>query len=248
MTNKEKLIDYLYGEMSGEERQKFEAILTVDPELKAELEQLQNTRIELSELHDIELETPIIQLNTTRIDLKKWIIRTGIAASFLLMLYFLNTRIEVQSNGFALTFGQTETEPVANPDLEEKMQLLAELDALVKAQEDKWNTKYEEMNKGWNEKFQQQQKTFFVSNKKNSKQALGEKDFLELANMVQDMQLQQQQELNALLNELYQQWQETRNKDLQLIEKEFVNLYQNLQDQQLETEAVLNRIVTAGDR
>ena len=87
MNREERLMAYLYGEMEAEEKLAFEKEIEGDPELRAEIGELQETQFCLQELPDLQPEATVLSLGqSARIDWRKWGVRLGIAASFLLLL------------------------------------------------------------------------------------------------------------------------------------------------------------------
>ena len=54
-----------------------------------------------------------------------------------------------------------------------------------------------------------------------------EKEITELAGLLQNLQLRQQEEIQLIMANFWDHWQQTRAADLQSIESEFANLYQS---------------------
>lgn len=65
MNQEEKLIDYLYGEMTSAEKQAFEQKLQQNPALQKDLEALQESRIFLADLPEVQPPATVITLKVT---------------------------------------------------------------------------------------------------------------------------------------------------------------------------------------
>ena len=90
MNQEEKLMDYLYGEMSASEKQAFEKELANNPTLKAALAELQGSREFLADLPDIQPTTKVVTLIAKKDNWRKWVIPLSMAASFLLLLKMID--------------------------------------------------------------------------------------------------------------------------------------------------------------
>ena len=107
MNREERLMAYLYGEMEAEEKIAFEKEIEQDPELRAELGEFQETQFCLQELPDLQPEATVLSLGgTSNFNWRKWGVRLGVAASFLLLLGLTNARMEFSEGSFVIAFGK----------------------------------------------------------------------------------------------------------------------------------------------
>ena len=241
MTDKlDRLMDYLYGEMVEAERRGFEEELARDPELRAELAALRESRGMLGALPDAQPEAGVRAMPARRIIRAKWPLRAGMAAAFLLLLYLFGARLEVGPRGvvFALGTPPPETEKVITGDgaLAGFQQALKERDLRLERQLQEMDSLWMQRLSARERHLQQtwaQQLAGRPALREEEMDALirqfREAELPELAGLIQNLQLQQQQELRLLLADFWNHWQQTRAADLESIESEFVNLYQNVE-------------------
>jgi hypothetical protein len=115
MNHTQQLMDYLYEEMTADERTSFEHLLAHDADLRNELEELRGTQGMLREWKD-EVPAPLtlIPAGSPRI-LHRTSFAAGIAASFFvltLVTLLAGGTFHKQENGFSLTLG-TSVEPAS---------------------------------------------------------------------------------------------------------------------------------------
>lgn len=256
MSKENQIIDYLYGEMTAAEKAAFEKAMLEDPGLAREVSLLQETRHQLSDLEAIEPEStqPLVIRPMYKNHGKIWTWRLGIAASLLLLLSFLQTRIEFSSNGFTVSFGKTVP---ANPDdfvKDASREWMVQTEKLLDNRQHKLEAQIMHMDsslKGWivqrDEQRQQEWQIQFAAMK--NKQAQNQSELIrqvtkegvpELTSVVQHLQIKQQQEIQQMLTAFWQEWQATRATDLHSISKEFTNLYRNVE----ETDALLVNLIS----
>lgn len=258
MNKEERLIAYLYGEMETEERLAFEKELESDPDLRAELGSFQETQSCLQELPDIQPKATILSLGTTTsFDWRRWGTRLAVAASFLLLLGLTNARMEFSDGSFVIAFGKERSTKVKGAAAETYAQQTEAFKATLLEKEVEFNQKLATMDSLWqaqlvaNSEAQQlaitQQWQRFQARRQADLVALQtqfkEEQLPQFAALLQNMQVSQQQELQAIIDGLYTDWEETRLLDLKAIETEFVHLYQNVERNHTETAAVLDDIV-----
>lgn len=257
MNTEEKLIDYLYGEMSAAEKAAFEEELQRNPELQKELAELQESRTFLADLPDVQPPATIVALKPKRLKWQRWAIPAGIAASLLILLELFNFQVVTTENGFAFSFGETKEQiqelPAEKPQyvtISEVQQLLEsrakayQSDALLRDSiwQNRMNQQEEIMQQYLNRQmvaYQNQQAKDFKTFAKNLRQ----EEFPEMANLVQNLLNQHQEETRLMFGEAWTNWQETRSNDLNTIKSEFANVYQN----QNETDALLLNVISTGD-
>lgn len=255
MDEKERLIDYLYGEMTETERREFEDLLSRDEELRVELNTLRQTRQQLAELPGIQPEATVVTIEAHRPGWAKWTWRAGTAVAVILLLALLNPRLEIGGNGLMLTLG--------NPSVEKEEVKAENVLAGFQAQLDKrdrelerkllqldtqWQNRLTEREERLQQNWDQQLVAYQVRRQQDLEQFaqyLVNREMPELVTLVQDLQLEQREELRLLLTQFWNQWQETRAADLESIETEFVNVYRNVELNQSETEAILQSIVAS---
>lgn len=109
------IIDYLYGSMTPEIKEKFETYLSTHPELQKELNDLRQTQNILPSFQDAEVIPPVpipgTQANRLQRS-RKWLYPVSIAASVAIILvtgYLTNFRMSFNDNGFDIGFAAPET-------------------------------------------------------------------------------------------------------------------------------------------
>ena len=258
MDNKERLIDYLYGEMAEAERREFEQLLADDNELQAELEALSQTRERLAEMPEVRSEATVITVAEPRISWRKWGLRAGVAAIAVLMLSLANTRLEVGANGLVFTMGKT-TSSMEVTAIENGKEVLATLQTQFSKRDRELDEKLLQLDTLWQnrlvkreEQLQQSwdhQLELYQSRRRQELQQFAQylvsEEMPDLITLVQQLQLEQQEELQLLLSQFWNQWQDIRAADMKSIETEFVNLYKNVELNQTETEAILKDVLTS---
>jgi hypothetical protein len=258
MDNKERLIDYLYGEMAEAERHEFEQLLARDHELQAELEVLSQTRQRLAEMPEVRPEATVLTVAAPRIFWKKWGLRVGVAAIAVLLLSLANARLEVGTNGLVFTIGKP-APPIEMGEVENGTELLAtlqnrfskrdrELDEKLLQLDSIWQNRLvkreEQLQQSWDSQLSRYQSRRQQELQQFVKYLVSE-EMPDLVTLVQHLQLEQQEELQVLLSRFWNEWQDTRAADMKSIETEFVNLYKNVEFNQTETEAILKDVLTS---
>lgn len=225
MNKKEKLIDYLYGEMDEAARQDFERQLAADASLRAELEALQHTRQTIQELPAAEPPLRLVTLPARPSPWKRWAGATAVAAGFFLLLGLLTPRIELGNGKLVLTLGRSAEQVPATPHTPPPApdQQLARLDSLW---QERLLAREAALRQEWQELLTATAKSQEAKARRYADQQWNEQ-LPQLAGMMQDLQLQQQQELQLLLTGFWEHYQQTRAADLQSIETEFANLYRS---------------------
>ncbi|MBX2875764.1 MAG: hypothetical protein KTR30_26835 [Saprospiraceae bacterium] len=258
MNREERLMAYLYGEMEAEEKLAFEKEIEGDPELRAELGEFQETQFCLQELPDLQPEATVLSLGgASNFDWRKWGLRLGVAASFLLLLGLTNARMEFSEGSFVIAFGKERVIQDRGESKAAIAQQATEFKAALLEKERVLNQKLVAMDSLWqnqlaaNSEAQQlaiaQQWQRFQAKRQADFAALQtqfkEEQLPQFAALLQNMQVAQKQELQDIISGLYTDWEETRILDLKAIETEFVHLYKNVERNHTETAAVLDDIV-----
>lgn len=219
---KELLIDYIFNEMTDQQRSKFEKQLEVDPELRKELEELQSTR---KLLQNVPIETPSYKLvmmapnrnqnedpkksSNTNL-LKKYPGLTtvlAVAACLLIILMsaaFVDLNIGQTEQGFYLTFGEAptlKTEPVQQGMSKEEVRDMID-------------------------------------------QIRQENSFL-LASMIEQVHEQQNEQLEEAINVLTDYYDQRRQQDLRLISQGIAQLEQDTYYRLRQTDETLGDLIYA---
>ncbi len=254
MNREELLMDYLYGEMNEEQRQAFEKMIAADPDLARELAELQDTRSLMAELDEVQPTPTVVSIQQYVSPWKKWRWPLGIAASFLLLLSWLNPRLQVGNGALTFSLGKV---AVAESNAEPAFDVEALYDktaAMLKEQEERLDRKVLQVDASWQEKWRQQEQHMVVNWQRQQKRQTEEiiaqfqsEQLPEIASLVQSLQIQQQQELQSLLTNFWQEYQKTRLSDLESIGTEFTNVYNNVELNKNETEAMFVNLLSNGD-
>ena len=257
MNQEEKLIDYLYGEMSETEKQAFEQELKNNPALKAELAALQEGRDLLSDLSDVQPPTKVVALKSKSVDWRKWAIPLSIAASFLLLLKIVDFQAVKTKNGFALSFGLEEQieekQPLVTPNyatVAEVQQLMESREAAYRkellARDSVWQARLEIQEQAIQKNMGRQMMAYQSKQQKDYQTFINnfqQEELPELANLMQNLLNEHQAETKLMFGEAWANWQDTRTQDLKTIGNEFVNVYQN----QTETDALLLNVINGDE-
>lgn len=216
------LMDYLYDEMSDEQKKKFEKELEKNPELKKELDELQSNR-EL--IQAVPMETPSHKLvmmapgenqktgpkdTSNKNILKRFpgLITVLAAAACLLMILvgaaFTDLNIGQTEQGFYLTFG----EPPA-PQSEPAQQGLSEQEV------------------------------------RDMLDQIRQENSLLLASMIEQVQEQQNQQLEEAINVLTDYYDQQRRQDLRLISEGIAELEEDTYTRLRQTDQTLGDLIYA---
>jgi hypothetical protein len=257
MNKQDRLMEYLYGEMSGEERAAFERELSCDPSLRDELEAMRRTREMLAGLPEVEPAARVLRISNPVSSWKRWGIRAGVAAAVLLLLLAFNARLEWTGRGLVFALGQPSPERAAPEAGTDPDAMIAALGQLLERREQEMDARLQSLDSAWQHRLLRREEALRrdwqdyraqFGTDQQEQLARWEKDFQpELVALIQQTQLEQQRELRLLLNDFYAEWQQTRKADLESIEQEFVNLYRNVEYNQQEMEAILEELGRVGD-
>ncbi|MEL6941069.1 MAG: hypothetical protein AAFO82_00235 [Bacteroidota bacterium] len=235
----EQLMDYLYGELSAQERAAFEQELQNNPQLQQELKDFQSTRSMLHQVEEIQPKATVVELKPKPVISTRAVKWLSAAAAIALLLLVGKPRMEVGSDGFMIAFGYTNPVnpspavlPVAeqqsmihNAVAESNQEIYKLLDSIQNQLGARINTKEQmlleaiERELSSYENQHQRQVARVVSNQY-------EENIPRLVSMTQDMQLEQRRELKGMMNRLWKDVQRQREADLQAIERAFLELQQ----------------------
>ena len=256
-----KMMDYLYGEMSVTERREYEAWLDQHPEVRQEIEAMQDSRQWLQTVEEVRPEPLVIDLAGKKAIDRRWWYRIGAVAASLLLLWLFNFQIRTDQGGVILSFGHPENlQPAGETPLPVTDAIPSEVwEAFLAGNQELLDRKLVQLDSSWQYQFtnlqkEQQQQWRRVRNTQAQQveqisKAFAERQLPRLAGLMQQLQMEQQEELQLLLVEFWNTWQETRQTDLERIDYRMTNLYQNVERNQQETEArVVDYIQRVGGR
>jgi len=248
------LMGYLYGEISEAERRKVEAWLAEHPEEQAELEQLRETRSWLATAPPAPPQTSpfVIEKSATRrrFPTLAWI--GAAAAVLLLLLTAIGTQVDFTGNGMRITFGQPAPPTPAEDWQQQLLQTLAEqdraaeqrLDSMQQAMQRQFLRQQTQLLDHW----QNRLATHDAQQRQKLEQFAADYYQQEVPGMianVQEMQLQQREELQVILNDMWNDWLEVRSADLQIIQASMVNFQDKLERNQNQTQVLEDILVQA---
>ena len=256
-----QMMDYLYGEMPEQERQEYEHWLAQHPEVQAELDELQTSRNWLSEVEDVVPKSSLVKMpQAAKWNRSIWY-RTAAAAAAILALWLFNFQIHSSPGGLTLSFGQPASLPSSSSETIAEAQALQmkALETLLATQQDQLEQKLLARDSTWENRFaslqndNQQQWARVKYQQRSNIQAIKaeftQEELPRLANLMQQLQIEQQEELQLLLVEFWNTWVQTRETDLENLDVKMTNLYQNVERNQQESEArVVNYIQNVAER
>lgn len=254
-----KLMDYLYGEMSAQEKEDFEKELTQSPELQAELAEMQGTQEILQVEPEISPPQPLI-LDTSPKQGKIWTLPRGmlkIAASILILFlfaYLFQLKISLEHGALSIRFGEEvkeEKETIKskkNTDkaLEEK--LLKYLKKQEKTEAEKWlalEQKLQKLQKAKGQKLSTQKvkDNFTLAEVQALIAEARSKDLTKLNDLIEQSNVKQEERIKTLLQDYDSYLSEQRREDLKAIAMDLANLQESQYIQQVETENILAELV-----
>ncbi|PHN04293.1 anti-sigma factor family protein [Flavilitoribacter nigricans] len=253
-----QMMDYLYGEMTDQDRREYELWLDQNPSVRQEIEEMQTSRQWLADVETVQPSPLLVELKPQTGISRAWLYRAGAAAAVLLALWMFNFQIRTDQGGVILSFG--------NPVLQQP-QPVEETDAIPAAVWEKFLAEHQQkleqqllsMDSSWQNRMVAMQKENkhqwqLITNNQAHQVAQVKKEFTEqelprLAGLMQQLQIEQQEELQLLLVEFWNTWQETRQTDLEHIDFQMTNLYEDVERNQQASEArVVNYIQNVAGR
>ena len=258
------LVAYLYGELTGAEKESVERYLAETPEARVELEKLQQVRKLLGEVQDKEVIAPPIGFDNggSRFALFTPYIRTilGIAASLVLILVAGRlTGVQINASGqeLRISFGEpatqeesappvsaTEVRQMINSSLAENNTVLREswqrsqeaLDASIRENLAQNSSRIDKLLSKTSSASKQQISDFAASMQARNMQMI--QDYYKLtAN-------EQKQYLEELLVDFSKYLQQQRNDDLMIMQSRMNSIEQNTDIFRQETEQILSSIIS----
>ncbi len=251
-----RLMDYLYDELDAVEKQEVEQWLADNPEARAELAALQQTRGFLAQLPSVKPAKPApVTSSSLRIS-RRWLpaISTAAAAAILLLLMVSNVKIETYDGGMSISLGKAQevqqnqvqqappADAIASAVAENNAIFYKKLDSIQQSLEQQLLANQQDLQQDWLQRWTARQANYEAQLKTLAGKEFQQK-YPQLAALMQDMQLEQQQEMRYLLTELWNNWQQVRNDDLKAIERNFVMLNQNVELNRQGTEELFKNIL-----
>ncbi len=260
-----ELIDYLYGEMSEEDRLDFEQKMDQHPELKVEYEALKKVRSELSGMADTEatVSHPSF-LSTGRLTPKETsresvIFRSilAVAASITLLMligFITDFNLAISTDGVQLGFHSKPEEPV------QKVLTEAEIRSMLKDELEKSNsellTSAAKTNEVTDTRIVSLEKSLKKISANNAQAVVTKEDLNNFLTMVEErnteairqfmttISTQQQQYFKATFTQYNDYLQLQRQDDLSLIRSEFIEMKQSQTQQKHQTDQVLASLIS----
>jgi hypothetical protein len=257
-------VAYLYGELTGAEKESVERYLAETPEARVELEKLQQVRKLLGEVQDKEVIAPPIGFDNggSRFALFTPYIRTilGIAASLVLILVAGRlTGVQINASGqeLRISFGEpaTQEEPAPPVSATEVRQMinssLAENNTVLR---ESWQRSQEALDASIRENLAQNSSRIDKLLSKTS--SASEQQISDFAASMQARNMQmiqdyykltaneQKQYLEELLVDFSKYLQQQRNDDLMIMQSRMNSIEQNTDIFRQETEQILSSIIS----
>ena len=258
------LVAYLYGELTGAEKESVERYLAETPEARVELEKLQQVRKLLGEVEDKEVIAPPIGFDNggSRFALFTPYIRTilGIAASLVLILVAGRlTGVQINASGqeLRISFGEpaTQEEPAPPVSATEVRQMinssLAENNTVLR---ESWQRSQEALDASIRENLAQNSSRIDKLLSKTSSASKQQISDFAASMQARNMQMiqdyykltanEQKQYLEELLVDFSKYLQQQRNDDLMIMQSRMNSIEQNTDIFRQETEQILSSIIS----
>ena len=263
---KERMITYLYGEMTLEEKKEFERILGENPELKKDLEELKQMREGLRGLEDKEIMEPyymwrnrsgwaLNRLINPRFTGLRYV--TAIAASVLIIIlagYILKINISFQDKTLAISFfngqGTYAGNMLTQNDVIQlvKDEIARNNDVILSKlenTEEKIDTKIASLESA--SSVQMDNSSLVREDREELERLLtrlNDQNLKALESYVSLTNAQQQQNFQDMLNSLSEYITYQRTEDLRLINRGFQTLRETQEQQKRETDQILANIIS----
>ncbi len=270
---KNRLISYLYDEMSTEERLDFETEIEKDPSLKKELDEFRKLRKGLARLEDKEVMEPFFlwgrngSFGWNRIFKRRSLIMfrpyIAVAASIMLIFvvgYLTRFSISYENDNLYIGFnareirtgedndGLTEKEIinlVKNEIARNNSVIMARLDET----EDSFNGKLASLESTQKKRpvVRQAANTVTEDELQQYFEQLQTVNAEIMKDFLQTATVQQQEYFQAVLTQFSDYLQEQREEDMRLIRRNMINLKEDQDQQQLETQQMLANLLNNAD-
>ena len=267
--NEQDWMAYLYGELEGEEKARFEQYLLEHPKAKAEFERFQTTRKLLAAVEDKEVIAPPIFIGDSK---QHFIWNTpylktilSIAASLLLVILvgkITGTKITYGNNEFKMSFGNQSEQQKTNAATEKNSLTADEVQKMINQSLSKNNEAVTASLKESQEKLDESiRKNLALNSGKVDKlvreaakasqaqinqyvSSLQSENMQAVKDYFQLTSTEQKKYIENLLVDFSQYMQQQRNNDLQVVETRLNSLQQNTDIFKQETEQILTSIIS----
>ena len=243
----QRIIEYLTGEMTGEEKMAFESELLNNTSLQGEVNSMKTVRAHLSDWKDEEVQIPPLSSLTQKssmrssrpvVKIASWV---KVAAAMLLlpiMAWLLDMRVTQNDNVMTLSFGPSISQnnqaiDLAENDSGKPVESLSPgnitseiLDSVSLLQSQFFKT--------WSKEYSTKIENILA--KHESRQ------WTKLENIIARLENEQDKERSEIISTLMGVWESRRQEDLQNIEVAFLQIADALTKQQYETEELLTGI------
>jgi anti-sigma factor RsiW len=259
---KNDLIAYLYGEMSTEDRLRFEKEMESDPELEKEFLELKQVRKGLSQLEDKEVMEPFFLWGKNgsggwagtfkRRSLVLFRPIVAVAASLVVLLlvgYATQFSITYTDNQLYIGFNKPAPDTDNSLTQEQILNLVRnEIDQnnqaiLTKLQstEDKMETRFANLEAEHEDRSQYKPAVNTVTEKELQEyyQQLRQTNASLMENYLRNATVQQQEYFQTVMNQFTEYLQDQRQEDLRLIRRSLITLKEDQDQQQQETQQIL---------
>lgn len=265
------LMAYLYGELEGTEKEKLERYLFEHPEIRMELEKLQQVRHVMGMVKDKEVIAPPIVIDNHSRGLR-WnapYVKTilAIAASLLILMVagrLTNTNLSFADQQLKISFGkpvdfalpqETNNQPTEGISAEEVQQMinasLTQNNELIKAS---WSETQEKLDASIRQNLVSNSNRIDQLMKQTSNASQEQIQAYLTAAQTENLRLvkdyfqltssEQKQYLEDLLVDFAKYLQQQRNDDLQIVQSRLNSLEQNTDQFKQETEQILSSIIS----
>jgi len=263
------LINYLYDEMSTEERQQFEIAMENNPELKREFEELKEMRKGLAQIHDKEVMEPFFlwgkngAASWASMFKKRSLLMfrpfIAVAASLALVLlvgYLTNFTITYQDQSLFIGFNKAKVDNQTVAYTQDEIaslvnQEIAKNNAYIFSKltetENNIDTKFASLESTAGKRMQP---TYIPNDVVTQKELdvflsnVRSNNLKVLQTYLQSSSVQQQDYFQAVLNEFSDYVENQREEDLRLIRRSLITLQEDQQTQKEETDQILANILT----
>ena len=268
--NEQALMDYLYGELDGDEKARVEQYLISNPETRKQYEKLAGVRAMLQHVDDKEVIAPPIFVGDSPNHRKLWDIpylRTvvSIAASLIVVLLvgrLSGVHVSMSQNEFRMSFGEMREPAINHVQPPPATLTAAEVQEMIEHSLDKNNTV---LNTNW----EQSQKELEASIRTSMVSSSGKMDDVirqastasqeqiqqyVSAMQTENMQLvkdyfkltasEQKHYIEGLLVDFAKYLQQQQKDDLELVQLRLNNIEQNTHVFKQETEQILTSIIS----
>ena len=248
MNKIDKLMDYLYDEMTPHDRAAFEEELAMDGSLKQALAELQEGKLLADQLDapPLPLIAPPLTTVANHHHHRLWLPMLGIAATFLIgLLCWIGVEVRIEDDGVLVAFGTTTASPqpiVEQPQMrmESSKAPIVTIDSLLRQRLQAQQQTNEQVLAAFQQKQQQQWNQLVKS--------LKQETLPQMVEAFQVMQLEQQTTFQEAIKTMWDQTQQQRIEDLTSINAAFTDLYQSVDYRQQATENLLqDLLVTSSD-